>query len=190
MGMDNSEGSLTELEKQVLIGCLMGDATMRKKKNSLIEFNHSFKQRILVDHLYGIFCRFVLTPPSARAGNGWRIAYRFTTRSLAVFNYFYDWFFPNGKKLIPLNLKLTPRVLAYWIMDDGNKSYRAMYLNTQKYKKVDQQRLIEKLEAMGIHASLNKDKIYWRIRISTFSVPKLKRLVWPYLLPQFYYKFP
>jgi hypothetical protein len=48
MGMDNSEGSLTELEKQVLIGCLLGDATMRKKKNSLIEFNHSFKQRILV----------------------------------------------------------------------------------------------------------------------------------------------
>lgn len=187
---DNSEGSLTEEEKQIIVGCLLGDATMRKKTNSLIEINHSFKQKVLVDHLYKLLERFVLTPPKTRNGKEGRIAYRFTTRSLSIFNNFFTSFFPIKKKQIPLDLLLTPISLAYWIMDDGSKSRSSIYLNTQKYDLNDQLMLLKKLKEMGISATLNKDKIYQRIRISTKSIQKIKNMVLPYILPEFLYKLP
>jgi hypothetical protein len=187
---DDSEGSLTETEKQIVEGCLLGDATMRKKTNSLIEVNHSFKQRVLVDHLYLVLQRFVSSFPKSRKGNGERIAYWFTTRSLPIFNYFYQRFFEQGKKGIPRDLKLTPVHLAYWLMDDGSKSRSSIYLNTQQFKIEDQKLLLEKLSELQINATLNKDKIYRRIRISVAGIPRFKSMVLPYLLPKFRYKLP
>ena len=188
--MDNPEGSLTEKEKYIVEGCLLGDATMRKKTNSLIEINHSFKQKVLVDRLYFVLKRFVSTPPKLRKGNGGRFAYRFTTRSLESFNQFYVRFYGEGKKKIPNDLQLTPVSLAYWLMDDGGKSYKAIYLNTQQFDLVDQNLLLNKLEGLGIKAFLNKDKIYQRIRVSVSSIAKVKEMVWPYILPEFRYKLP
>lgn len=190
MAKDNSEGSLTEKEKQIIVGCLLGDGTMRKKTNSLIEINHSFKQKSLVDNLYFVFKKYVSTPPKARKGRGVRIAYRFTTRSLPIFNPFYNQFFRSGTKKIPIDLKLTPVVLAYWFMDDGSRSYNAIYLNTQQFGLNDQRVLLGKLKRVGIKASLNKDKNYQRIRISVSSVRLFRKLVEPQVLPDFYYKFP
>ena len=46
---DNTEGSLTEEQKQILIGVLLGDGSMRKKTHALLEINHSFKQKDYVD---------------------------------------------------------------------------------------------------------------------------------------------
>ena len=179
---DNFEGSLTEKEKQIIVGTLLGDATMRRKTNSLIEVNHSFKQKELVDHLYGILKRFVSTGPKIRKGNGSRIAYRFTTKSLPVFNHFFNQFFAGGKKQIPDSIEITPITLAYWLMDDGSKSYNSVYFNTQQFREEDQHLLISKLSKLGISASINKYKIYQRIRISTSSMPSLKCMVGPYIL--------
>ena len=187
--VDNSEGSLTEIQRQIIDGCLLGDATMRRKSNSLIEINHSFKQKELVDHLYFILSKFVSMPPKARRGNGGRMAYRFTTRSLPIFNSFYRRFFHLGKRRVPIDIKLTPISIAYWIMDDGSRTYRAMYLNTQQFNELDQHILLDKLHNIGIEASLNKDKIYHRIRVCTASTIILKRMVFRYILPGFRYKF-
>jgi len=41
--MVNTVGSLTEEQKSILVGCLLGDGTMRKKKNAHLEINHIFK---------------------------------------------------------------------------------------------------------------------------------------------------
>ena len=55
--MDNTVGSLTEEQKSILIGCLLGDGTMRKKKNALLEINHlksrfGFESRLNRDKIY------------------------------------------------------------------------------------------------------------------------------------------
>jgi hypothetical protein len=93
--------------------------------------------------------------------------------------------------VIPSDLKLDPLSLAVWFMDDGCKSHRALYLNTQSFNLISQQRLVDLLsEDLGIKAALNRDKQYWRIRVAVSSVPEFKSLVIPYLLPQFEYKFP
>lgn len=86
---DNTEGSLTEEQKQIIVGCLLGDGAMRIKTNALLEINHSLEQKELVDWLYFSLKEFVGTAPKVRKGKGTRVAYRFTTRSLPIFTSFY-----------------------------------------------------------------------------------------------------
>ena len=110
--MGNTVGSLTEEQKSILIGTLLGDGTMRKKKNAHLEINHCYAQKALVDWIFNKFKDLVITEPKWRKGNGKREAYRFATQSLPVLNSFYDQFFSNKKKKIPSNLKLDSLALA------------------------------------------------------------------------------
>lgn len=188
---DNTEGSLTEEQKQIIVGCLLGDGAMRIKTNALLEINHCLEQKGLVDWIHSNLKEFVGIPPHARKGNGRRVAYRFTTRSLPPFTKLYKQFFLNGKKIIPTDIILSPLVLAVWFMDDGNRSRTSVYLNTQQFSLEEQKFLCRMLyEQWDIESTLNKDKHYWRIRIRVSSVKKFVDLIAPYLLPEFYYKLP
>ncbi len=89
------------------------------------------------------------------------------------------------------DLTLDPLSLAVWFMDDGCKSHKALYLNTQQFDHESQMRMIELLEATwSVKATLNRDKQCQRIRIAVESVSVFKTIVTPHLLPQFEYKFP
>ena len=189
--MDNTVGSLTEEQKSILIGCLLGDGTMRKKTNAYLEINHCYQQKTLVDWIFSKFRNLVITKPKWRKGNGKREAYRFATRSLPVLTPFYDKFFYKGRKVIPNKLNLNSLSLAVWFMDDGSKSRSSIYLNTQQFTKIEQLRLIDFLKKkFGFESSLNKDKKYFRIRIRTKSVKKFISLIEPFVLKEFKYKFP
>jgi hypothetical protein len=187
----NTVGSLTGTQRSIIIGSLLGDGAMRCKVNALLEINHTFEQRFYVDWKYQHLSNLVSTPPKIRKGNGARVAYRFTTKSLPELTPFYLWFYYGKRKRVPIDLVLDPLIMAVWFMDDGCKSYRALYLNTQSFDLDSQKRLIECLkDQLGIKATLNKDKQYCRIRIAVESVSKFKEIVAPYILPQFQYKFP
>ena len=76
-------------------------------------------------------------------------------------------------------------------MDDGCKSHRALYLNTQQFSVADQCQLVRMLkEQWGVDAALNRDKHYHRLRVAVASVPRFQEIVAPHLLEQFAYKFP
>lgn len=148
------------------------------KRNLLISFFNKFK-------------RFISTPPKERRGKGVRTAYRFTTKSLPCFTRIYNLFFRDRKKIVPKNLKLTGRILAFWFMGDGSKSWKSVYLNTQKFSSREQFFLQKRLRKdLGIKSTLNKDKIYFRLRIRLESMERFQELVRPYLLPSFSYKLP
>jgi hypothetical protein len=187
----NTVGSLTERQKAIIVGCLLGDGTMRCKTNALLEVNHSIKQQGYVDWKYNELKELVSNQPTKRFGNAGRIAYRFTTRSLPELTKIYGKFYLDGKKIIPDNLLIHPLSLAIWFMDDGCKSYRAIYLNTQKFNVTEQNKLATLFrEQFGIKATLNKDKQYYRLRIAVSSVSKFLKIIKPYLLPMFCYKTP
>ena len=186
---DNTEGSLTKEQKEILVGTLLGDGAMRIKTNALLEINHSLNQKELVDWLYLKFKNFVITPPKTRKGNGERIAYRFTTKSCKAFTNFYKKFFKNNHKIIPEKLKITPLTLAIWYMDDGSCCDKDIYLNTQQFSQENQQKLCSLLQRQhNIFATLNKDKIYTRIRIKKESVNRFMNLIRDHVLPSFHYK--
>lgn len=191
LSTDNTEGSLTEKQKEIIVGSLLGDGTMRIKTNALLEINHNFGQKELVDWMYSSLKQFVGTGPKVRKGNGKRIAYRFTTKSLPIFTSFYNRFFLNGRKKIPTYINLSPLVLAVWFMGDGSKSRSSIYLNTQQFSLEEQKLLCKMLyKQWQIETTLNKDKRYLRIRIRVSSIEKFVSLIKPYLLKQFYYKLP
>jgi len=187
---DNTVGSLSDEQRSLIEGTLLGDGAMRCKANALIEINHSVKQRAYVDWKYQLLSALVRTPPKTRSGNGGRVAYRFTTLSLPELTPFYRAFYREGRKVVP-PLRLTPLAMAVWFMDDGCKSYRALYLNTQQFDRDDQERLIAMLKGQwGIRSALNRDKTYYRIRIAVGSVGRFKAIVEPHVLAQLRYKFP
>lgn len=163
---------------------------MRCKRSALLEINHSYAQRAYVDWKYHELQSFVSSPPRRRAGNGARIAYRFTTRSLPEFTTLYRSFYASGKKAIPA-IAISPLALAVWFMDDGSRSRTSVYFNTQQFNVSDQMRMIDMLkEQHGLRATLNKDKEYYRIRIRVESIAHFKALVTEYVLPEFSYKIP
>ena len=190
--LDNTVGSLTLIQRAVLIGSLLGDGSLRKqgtRTNALLEVNHAAKHSQYVDWKYKIFQTHVLTPPKRRFGNGKRVVYRFTTRSLPVFTVYYNWFYDRKEKRIPRDLILDPLSLTVWFMDDGNKSRTSYYLNTQQFQYEDQKYLIDLLEkSFGIHSTLNRDKKYYRIRIAVSGISNFNKLISPYIVSCLKYK--
>jgi len=183
-------GSLSDFQQQIVIGCILGDGYMRKKTNAHLQIAHSIKQKEYVDWKYRALKDLVLTPPKPYKGNGGRIGYRFFTRSLPQLTFYHDLFYINKLKVISNVLDLKPLTLAVWYMDDGTKSYRSMYLNTQKFDTKSQENLIISLSKIGIRSNLNRDKKYKRIRITTESARIFSELVKPYILKDLLYKIP
>lgn len=188
----NTVGSLNATQRSILVGSLLGDGTLRRqgmRTNALFEVNHSFKCKEYVDWKYEQFQSYVRTPPKSRKGRGRRVAYRFVTRSLPIFTRFYESFYRNGKKRFPRDITLDPLTLAVWFMDDGTKSRSALYLNTQQCDLPQQQLLQEVLRStFGIQSTLNRDRIYYRLRITSESTKTFKKIVQPHILPCFQYK--
>lgn len=187
----NPVGSLSELQRSLVEGCLLGDGYMRCKTNAHLEINHSIHQKDYVDWKYEHLKEFILTAPKARRGNGNRIGYRFFTRSLPVFTEYYRRFYLNGKKIIPQNLELTPLTLAVWFMDDGSRSYKSCYFNTQKFIVQEQEYLLSLLlERFGLRAKIDRDGIYNRLRLPVDETGKLTKIINSLVIPSLRYKLP
>ena len=185
-------GSLTQVQKSIIIGSILGDGGLRCAKgriNALLEINHSLAYKEYVDWKHKQLKELVRTPPKARKNNGKRIAYRFTTLSLSQITTYYVRFYKNKRKVIPKNLNLSPLALAVWFMDDGNKSRSSVYLNTQQFDIESQKNLQQTLQNQwNIDSTLNRDKKYYRIRIRTKDTNKFKKIIKPFVHPIFNYK--
>lgn len=196
---------LDEIQKSVLVGTLLGDANLRiLKSNSFLTVEHSDLQKDYVFWKYSIFKDWVLTPPRKKVRIYCKdtsrklISWGFQTLSHQIFTEFYKKFYPRGKKIAPkeLSLWINPLVLAVWLMDDGSrKTYgKGVFLHTQNFSLADQSFLIKVLKnRFGLEASLSshgwwKGRHLYRLYINAKSFPKLKSIVFPYILPMFAYK--
>jgi len=185
-------GSLTQLQRSVIIGSLLGDGYLRtfpRRKDALLEINHSYKQKEYVDWKYSALRNVCKSAPKMRKGNGSRIAYRFYTKQLAELTELYKQFYRDGKKKVPENLKIDPIILSVWFMDDGSRCRDCdVYLNTQQFSIEDQKKLIRALYEMELESNLNKDKMYYRLRFFKSSLSKLRSLLKDTVIPSMRYK--
>ena len=190
--MDNTVGSLTQLQKSIIIGTILGDGYLRMikgRKDAFLEINHSIRAKEYVNWKYEILKNIVKGKPKARIGKGARVAYRFFTRQHPELTNLLKIFYNNGQKIIPSGIKINPIILAVWYMDDGSKCRKSdVYLNTQQFSIKDQKRIIKLLEDIGLKATLNKDKKYYRVRFLKSSLPKLKSLIKEHVVPSMKYK--
>lgn len=190
--MDNTVGSLTQLQKSLVIGTILGDGYLRivpGRKDAFLEVNHSFRAKEYVDWKFQALKSICRSAPKMRRGNGNRVAYRFYTRQHPDLSELHRMFYLGKEKIIPEGLQITSLILSVWFMDDGGRSGKSnLYLNTQRFSVEDQKRLIEKLETLGLQARLNKDKQYYRIRFLSRSIPRLKELIRDRVIPSMQYK--
>lgn len=130
--------------EQVLIGLCLGDLCITKPgKNPRLQFAQGSINEAYILHLYDSFKNYCGSAPKLYEGKLDKrtgliySSIRFKTLSLPCFSNYYDLFYYNGVKGIPLNINklLTPLGLAYWAMDDGCKHNSGFH--RKKYKSID-----------------------------------------------------
>lgn len=193
---------LSKLQKEVLVGLLLGDGCLESTKNSQaarLKVGQSLKQSEFAGWLYKIFKDFVHTPPKLKEKIRDNKKYSemvFNTLTHKSFKHFYDLFYPKGKKVVPesINKILSSRGLTVWFMSDGSiksKECKGRILNTQSFIRTDIELLIKILrDKFNLNCSIRTQKDGLQIYISAKSAEVLQDLLKDNILPSFNYKLP
>lgn len=179
---------MTPQQRSVLLGSLLGDGILlRTTSGWCFRAHHGIKQLAYVEWKYRILAPFVRTPPRSYGGRCY-----FRTITHPELNCLRRQFYPNGRKVVPLRFlesQLNSLALAVWIMDDGSADGNAVRLNTQSFTRLENEMLMLLLSAkFGLHATLNKDKNAFRIRISAHHAKSLRERIGDLVLPELRYK--
>ena len=182
--------TLTNAERQLVVGSLLGDATLMSTTAGFsFRVHHGIRQTAYVDWKFKILERFVRTSPRV-SGNG----YYFRTVSHPEFSQLRERFYPAGQKIVPLSLleaQLDSFGLAVWIMDDGALERKQLRLNTQSFSSKENEGLVRLLRAkFGLEVSLNIDKTRHRLRFNAATIATLLSLIRPHFIPSMLYKLP
>ena len=193
-GILKQELILSDFQKQVLIGYLLGDGHIETWKNSQaarLKVEQGLVQKEFVDWLFEVFGEFVKTPPKLKQKSVY-----FNTLSSSEFYEFHRMFYLNGRKIIPndLDLLLKPISLAIWFMGDGSvksKETNGRIINTHAFTEVEINKTCLLLkEKFALQTSVRRQKDGLQIYISAKSAGVLSNLISAYLLPIFNYKLP
>lgn len=125
---------LTQQQSNLMIGSLLGDGHLRKRKetwNATMRIERCQKD---LDYLKWAaeICNDIITPAGISLSERFdqrtkKIYYscNFETRALIALNEFHTKWYQNRIKVIPNDLKLNSEIIAIWVCDDG-------MLNTNK----------------------------------------------------------
>jgi ubiquinol-cytochrome c reductase cytochrome b subunit len=187
----------------VIFGSLLGDAHGEKRLNgqgTRISFNQeaSHVEYILFLHkllsLAG-YCNQKEPVITKRLGVGGKIrkVVRFSTWTYTSFNWIYDLWYIDNKKVVPLCIGkyLTPLALAIWMMDDGCKLGKGFKLSTNSFTYNECLLLVKTLSdnfSIKANVQLAGAKDQYIIYIWKQSISDLVRIVSPYIIPDMRYK--
>ncbi len=177
----------------MLIGAILGDAHIGRtgSNRAFLTFEQSNKKADYLNHLYKLVSEENLTQDLPKLYTREDTRYNktneslyFRTKSLEELKPLSDMFLDSeGKKVIPTNIAdhLTPRSLAFWIMDDGQQVKNGgVTLCTDSYSEGEVDLLRKALEkafniSTTIHDKKGKnDALYQRIYIGKSSLEELK----------------
>lgn len=120
----------------------------------------------------------------------------FATLTLPCFTYYRNLFYDSiNKKIVPLNIKqlLTPRGLAYWIMDDGSLQNKGLHLNVYGFSYNEVVLLKSTLETLFnpnafIKCSIHNHKKGYRLYIWEESMIIVRNHISQYMHKDMLYK--
>lgn len=184
--------------KEILVGILLGDAHIVKRSitgnSRLVYTQTAVKHKEYFGYVFSFFLSFCVKDyiPLQRfivdkKTNTTYQAIAFTTMQLPCFNEYRELFYDsNRKKIIPDNITelLTPRGLAFWIMDDGSKQNNGLHISVYGFSDLDVDKLMFTLQnKFGLKCSIhyNKDNKP-RIYIFKESMDILIPLIKPYFI--------
>lgn len=189
--------------KDILVGILLGDAHIVRRSSTansrLVYAQTAVAHKEYFDYVHSFFISFCTKDylPQLRTVRDNRTkkiysAISFTTMQLPCFNVFKEMFYISNVKIVPNNIYelLTPRGLAFWIMDDGSRQGAGLHLSVYAFSNQDVDKLMFTLQdkfnlRCSIHYNRdNKPRIY----VFKESMDTLIPLVTPYFLEKMLYK--
>lgn len=185
---------LTEEQKEILIGGLLGDLNLRKIGNySRLVVEQKNKEYLF--HLYEIFKDYIRTAPKQRLQQRLitseiKSTWYFSLISHPEFEYYYNLFYVNKRKIVPLNIEeiLTPRAVAYWFMDDGTHNSGYYRISSCCFTDEEHILLLKVLEnKWNIKAKIMGSK-YKEIYLPSGENYKFRDLVEQYIINSMKYK--
>jgi len=187
---------LTQVQKSVLIGTMLGDGGLRfRGKNCRLHIKHSLNQLSLVKYKWQVFEPIIsmkIRCFSQKVGMKDYNFAEFVTLTHPIFTHFYQLFYKNTKKIVTEKVAKTldPLALAVWIMDDGSAEYAGLSIQTHSFSVEEVSILIKSIrENMGIQASVRANKGKYVIYFPFRSLPDLRSKLGNFILPEFRYKF-
>ena len=194
---------LSKLQREVLTGVLLGDGHLEARsgdKTFRLKIEQAAKHRAYVEHLYQIFESWAASPPSLKTrktkGRSESSSVWFQTISHASFRFYFQQFYSGKTKQVPklIHRWLTPRAIAYWLMDDGSiksKQSKGILFNTQGFQQPCVERLIEVLHnKFDLLATLRRQPDGFQIYVSGKSYETLMETIDPFMLDEMRYKLP
>lgn len=204
----NKRNSVFNFDKEIIEGSLLGDGSLKMKNKKSKDCVPCFrKTNIGYDHILYVANALCSDNGETHIKEWWnkqnRRYFHFSTQhEKELLPLFKEWYPENNnfKKLIPKNLKLTPKVILNWFMDDGTTSFRKrkttqvkMTLCSESFTKEDNEWLCDKLkDEFNIQAHIQKikDKGYgWRIFIPVKSINTFYDVIGPCPVPSMKYKW-
>jgi len=187
---------LTKRQEEIIIGGLLGDSSINKPKtkyqNAYFVIHRSASDLKYAQWEYNMLKDLctdkgitVSDRKDSRTGTISTMA-TFTTKSLLIFKKLrYKWY-PEGKKIVPRDLKITPLMLAVWIADDGHilkdENHYEIQIATNGFEFEDVIFLKNKLEIfIGTKFDLQQDKGRFKIHCSSITTIKILDIISPYL---------
>lgn len=183
----------SDLQKDVLIGCLLGDGRLECRSESgaaRFRVHHAESQREFLFWKYNHFQELVRRAPwrtewldkrNGRIYGSWF----FHTITTLLFKPFYERFYREGIKIVPRDIGkyLTPRAMAVWVMDDGCRTQQDLILNTQSFTLDEQRFLLEEIKRRyEVRGTINKDRNNYRLRFGRLEAKTLSEIIAPYIL--------
>lgn len=193
----NKPIELSNFQKQVLLGTVLGDATIRtsgKNQNPRVSCAHGIKQKEYCEYKTSIFenlnakCIYhKRNMPDKRNGKLYE-DYTMSIPSNPEFIVWYNYFYQNRKKRIPFELfeYFTDVSLAFMYMDDGSKNGKSYSIATNCFTKEDLEKFKDFLyNKFGIQTSIHKNHTLY---IKKSSVDLFTKTISPYICNCMLYK--
>lgn len=186
-----------------MVGILLGDAHIVRRSSTcnsrLVYAQTAVLHKEYFDFVFSFFISFCAKDykPQSRLVRDNRTkkiysAISFTTMQLPCFNIFKEMFYVSNVKKVPniIHELLTPRGLAFWIMDDGSRHGSGLHISVYAFNNEDVYKLMYTLQdKFNLRSSIhyNRDKKP-RIYIFKESMDNLITLVKPYFIKEMLYK--
>jgi len=192
--------SLTEEQRAVIVGSILGDGTLRVGEGAInvnLKIEHGLAQQEYVLWKYQILKNWVFTEPKISYryrsdGEKYAKSLWFRTIRHPLLTDFYKRFYKDGKKIIPkdINQEINPLALAIWIMDDGSLSYNRIDISTYSFTKSEIDLLVKSLsEKFALTAKYYRDRDKgYRMYFNTRETKNLIEIIKPYIIDSMKYK--
>jgi len=189
---------LTQIQKEVLIGSLLGDGHLSlDSKYPRLKIDRQALDKPYLDWEYNIFKNLCLSSVKEfdrydKRYNKYYGQVSFRTRAVPAFLDFYNKWYPNNKRTVPFDLELSPLILAVWFADDGSirnesRNNLSIKFSTDSFGEEKTNFLAKKLESRYnsiFHVYKKyKDKDQYFIKASTAnSTRPLIKDIEPYII--------